>query len=167
MKSGFESLQRLHLQAILLLLAVFLIGAVVGVAFQRAQWGSWHGPGRPPGPGRLPPELSEGLNLRAEQERAIDEILVTFGPKTDEVMADCLPRVEALRDSAFAQVHALLDPEQQKILDERRDRRGRGPHPFWGGPPPGPPPGTPGGMRDEGGRPQGAGADTRGADSPD
>ncbi len=167
MKSGFESLQRFHLQAILLLLVVFLIGAVVGVAFQRAQWGRWHGSGRPPSPGRLPPELSEGLNLRPEQERAIDEILKTFGPKTDEVMADCLPRMEALRDSAFAQVRALLDPDQRRILDERKDRRGRGPHPLWGSRPGEPPPGPSGEMRDKGGPPQDGGADTRGADSPD
>lgn len=151
MRSGIESLGRLHLQAILLLVAVLAIGVLGGIAFERMRSPEWvvhPRPGSPPD--QLPPELSEGLNLTANQKEAIQEILKRNRPRTDAILDQFLPRLEAVTDSVRAEVRAVLTPEQRKIFDRRppgpfgRDKglpmrggpRGR-PGP-GGGPPPHP-----------------------------
>lgn len=138
MNGALESLGRLRLQALALLLVVFVGGALAGAAFERARY---H---RPPGPPRegLSPEMREELRLTPEQGRRIDAILAESRARTDAVFDRFLPELRALTDSIRTEVRTVLSPEQQEIFDrmepplgphppEPRDRRGgrRGPPP--------------------------------------
>jgi hypothetical protein len=146
MTSGDVSLGRLRLQAVVLLAAVFLIGALTGFALDRSVFPRAHGPrhdGPPPfrggpHPEGLPPELIEGLHLTPEQEQQIDGILARGGPRTDAVLNLFLPRLRAISDSVRVEIRGVLTPKQQEIFDRREPplSRGDGPHRRRGGPPP-------------------------------
>jgi hypothetical protein len=143
MKSGFAALGRLHMQAILLLAAVFAIGVVGGVALDRALGGH----GRPPHPGGpprggLPPDLREGLNLTPDQEERIMDVLDRNRPRTDAVLDEFVPRLRAVTDSVRAEIREILSSEQRELFDRRQPRLlgEEGRPPFPGGPPPGPGP---------------------------
>jgi hypothetical protein len=139
MTSGLESLGRLRLQAILLLAAVFVIGALAGVALDRSVIPRGHPPGMDnhpphldgPPPSGLPPELTEGLDLTSEQERQISVILERSRPRIDDVLDHFLPRLRDITDSVRVEVRGVLTPGQQEIFDRREP-------PLFGkdGPPP-------------------------------
>jgi hypothetical protein len=157
MRSGFEALGRLHLQAILLLIVVFLIGCLAGVAFERTflRPGSPPRHGGPP-PGGLPPEFSERLHLTRQQTQQIQAILDRNRPRTSAVLDQFLPRLRSVTDSVRAEVRAVLTPGQQKTFDREPPNLfgGHGGAPLEGGPPPGrpgerPPGGPPGGPPNE------------------
>jgi len=139
MNSNLESLGRLRLQAILLLLAVFVIGALAGAAFERGRWRRWPPPPPPPPPHGLPPGLREELHLTPDQATRIEEILDRSRARTDVVLDQFLPRLRAVTDSIRAEVRAVLTPEQQKRFDRLQPPGG----PPFGPPPFGPPPGGP------------------------
>lgn len=163
MKTGIESLGRLHIQAILLIIVVFAIGVLGGITFERAQ-----GPRDRHHPrGKIPPELAEGLSLSQDQERRMMEILDRNRPRTEAVLKEFLPRLRSIADSVRAEVRAVLTPEQQKIFDSKPPLpfgmdKGLPPgvHPH-GGPefddrrPGHPPDGPPRARRPEGGPPPG------------
>jgi Spy/CpxP family protein refolding chaperone len=145
MKSGFEALGRMRLQAILLLAAVFVIGILGGVAAERAL--QKNNPPRRPGPpnlphNQLPPELTQELHLTPDQEERIRGIFEQYRPRTDAVLDEFFPKLRAVMDSARAEIRTVLSPEQQETFDRMKppelDRDG--PLHFPGGPPPGPPP---------------------------
>ncbi len=145
MKSGFEALGRLRLQAILLLAAVFVIGLLCGAAVERALQKSGP-PRRPGGPpprahGELPRELTDELNLTQDQEGRVREIFERYRPRTDAILDEFFPRLRAVTDSARAEIRAILTPEQQETFDRNLPPDfGRGGRPpFEGGPPPGGP----------------------------
>jgi hypothetical protein len=153
MTANLESLGRLRLQGILLLIVIFVIGALVGAAFERTRKAR----PKPPPPERhgeaLPPGFIEELRLTREQADSIKVILDANRPRTDAVLAEFLPRLAELTDSIRAEVRGVLTPEQQEILDERQPRLGPpipGEQPPHGGPPP------------AGGPPHGAGRPPRG-----
>jgi hypothetical protein len=155
--AGFESLGRVRLQATLLLAAVFVIGSLCGVAFERTRGRNPH----PPRPGErrehgLPPELRDNLKLTPQQEQRIQQILDRNRPRMEGVMQQFFPRMRALTDSVRSEIRLELSPGQQKIFDQIQPpfERDDGPPPFvtdplpgWhrpphggGGPPPGDPP---------------------------
>lgn len=157
MNAQLESLGRLRLQGILLLVVVFAIGALSGAAFERA---ARKHPGPPPGHRRgPPPDVRERLQLTAEQARRVEEILSRSRGRTEAILGEYLPRLRAVTDSVRAEVRALLTPAQQRILDEMEPEllpppSGGAPplgrRPPRGGPPggpPGDPPGEPPGGR--------------------
>ncbi len=161
MSSGFESLGRVRLQGILLLLIVFLIGGLAGFAIEHARAPRFpgRGMGGPPfqRPRGLSPGLRDELKLTAEQETKINGILENGRPRTDAVLDQFLPRLRLVADSIRAEVRAVLTPEQQAIFDRQQpafgpplDREG-----FRGGPPGAGPP--PEGGPPEGGTPRGPG----------
>jgi len=122
MKSGFESIGRVRLQAILLLVLVLAIGFVLGVAVDRLRLGGMEGPSprhEGPPPRGLPPELREGMNLSPDQETRIQAILDHSRPRTDAILDDCLPRLRAVADSIRLEIRAVLTPDQQRLFDER------------------------------------------------
>ena len=127
MNGTLESLGRLRLQALALLMVVFVGGVLAGAAFERARH---H---RPPGPPRegLSPEMREELRLTLDQERRIDAILAESRARTDAAFDRFLPELRTLTDSIRAEVRTVLTPEQQEIFD--RMEPPLGPHP------PGPP----------------------------
>ncbi len=147
MGGSLESLGRLRLQAVILLLVVFVIGALTGAAIERTR--RPRPPGPPPREG-LSPAMREELQLTAVQSQRVDEILASSRHRTDAVLDGFLPQLRALTDSIRAEVRTVLTPEQQEIFDRlepplmppplRRPPEGGefrgGPRPH--GPPPGP-----------------------------
>ena len=141
MTADLESLGRLRIQAILLLVVVFMIGGLSGAAVERARHA------RPPGPPHhgegLPPPLHDALRLTAEQEAKVEEIMERSRPRVEAVIRETRPRVQSVMDSVHAEIRAVLTPEQQKTFDRLEPsfgppferggpRRGRGGP--WGGP---------------------------------
>lgn len=114
MKGSLESLGRLRLQALLMLLVVFVIGGLTGAAIERSRR-----PG-PPGPSPragLSPEMRAELDLTPDQGRRIDQILASNRPRTDAVLGRFLPQLRALTDSIRVEVRDVLTPPQQEIFD--------------------------------------------------
>jgi Spy/CpxP family protein refolding chaperone len=145
MKDGIESLGRVRLQGLALLLLAFVVGVVGGMAAERIR--ATHFAGAPPlpmglGAGRdaLPPGLNR-LDLTADQQERIRAILAARQPITDSLVRTTMPRLAAIHDSVRAEIRAVLTPEQRQRFDqfERRGMRrggaaGRG-GPREGGPP--------------------------------
>jgi Spy/CpxP family protein refolding chaperone len=126
----------LKLQGLALLLVVFVVGLLGGMAVERVRMVRRAPP--PPdrvgmGPGIMPP-MFERLGLTEDQRVRIREILEESRPVTDSVLRSSLPRLRAIRDSVRLEVRAVLTPEQQERFDEMERRWGdRGPG-EWGGP---------------------------------
>lgn len=139
-----ESLGRLRLQAVLLLAVVCAMGVVGGVAIERLRHERGPHDRRRGEPherhprSELPPELSEGMDLSAEQEAQIQKVLERYRPQTEALLDQYLPRLRAVTDSVRAEVRLLLRPEQQKIFDSRQHPAfdQRGPSTFGRGEPP-------------------------------
>jgi len=142
MTDGFESLGRVRLQGIALLVLAFAAGALGGMALERVRVSRIRP--QPPewmaGRGDLPPGFDR-LDLTAEQRERIRAIFRTSGPRTDSVLRASLPRLQAIHDSVRAEIRAVLTPEQQQMFDQMEPRgprmRGgpRGRPGFPGGPP--------------------------------
>lgn len=139
MKGHLESLGRLRLQALLLLLVVFVIGALAGVAFERAGFRRpAHRPGPPPEHLRgLPPRLREELDLSPEQARRVEQLLERNRDRTDAVLDQYLPQLRALTDSLRADVRAELTPAQREVFDRLEKERPPRPPRDRAGPPDG------------------------------
>jgi uncharacterized membrane protein len=156
MREGIESLGRVRLQGVALLVIAFLIGGLAGAVFERIR-GRHEAPrmfdrsfGPLDRPGELPPFFSE-LGLSEQQETRIREILEKHRPMTDSILQQSMPHLRAVLDSTQSEIRQILSPEQRSQLDRRLPRReppGQpGPRPPNGGggnePPPQPPPGPP------------------------
>lgn len=146
MNAPLESLGRVKLQGVLLLVVVFAIGVFAGVALDRAREAR---PGHPPPPGQgIPPAWRHQLRLTDDQDRQIQETLEKNRSRADAVLDQFLPRLRSVTDSVRAEVRTLLTPDQQEMFDRLqppleppplRDARA----PFGGPPPGGHPPGGP------------------------
>lgn len=134
MKNTVESLGRIRAQGVSLLVVTFVVGALVGMAFERLRTprpdllpGREPGLGmmRPFGPDRLPPMFEE-LDLTAEQQAQIRDIIERSKPRTEELLDSMLPSLRAVTDSVRDEIHAVLTPEQAVKLDSlMADMRGR------------------------------------------
>lgn len=134
MKNSVESLGRIRAQGITLLIVTFVAGVLAGMAFERLRapqltFPAGREPGlgmmRPFGPDRLPPMFEE-LDLTAEQQEQIRDILEQSRPRTEELLDSMLPRLRAVTDSVRNEIHAVLTPEQAVKLDSlMADQRGR------------------------------------------
>jgi Spy/CpxP family protein refolding chaperone len=125
MKDGLQA------RGLALLLVVFVVGVLGGMALERVRVTR-----RAPVErtrtmamrGGMPP-MFQHLDLTAEQRARIDTILRDSRPLTDSVLRSSLPRLRAIRDSVRLQIRAVLTPEQQERFDEMERR--------WGGREPG------------------------------
>ena len=134
MKNTVESLGRIRAQGVTLLVVTFVVGALAGMAFERLRIprpdlppGRDPGLGmmRPFGPDRLPPMFGE-LDLTAEQQAQIRDIIERSRPRTEELLDSMLPSLRAVTDSVRDEIHAVLTPEQAVKLDSlMADMRGR------------------------------------------
>ncbi len=156
MKDGVESLGRIRVKGIAILLLTFLVGGLAGAALERARatrstpepptrgWEARRGAVRP---GRLPRPFGQ-LDLTDEQRARISEIMEEAWPQTEEIMSEMLPRLRAVTDSIHDEIRAVLTPEQAAQLDSllprgrfgprtgrpgmgRRDRDGPPPPLYW------------------------------------
>lgn len=140
MTDGLEYLGRARMQGVILLIVVFLAGALAGAAgdrlwsvggpraprgpgfdrgpgpgFERGP-GFGHGPGGPDGPHGLPGPL-ERLDLSERQRHAIDSLLDLQRPRSQAIMRRVLPQLRAEADSLRAGIRAVLNVEQRQAFD--------------------------------------------------
>lgn len=125
MKNGIESLGRVRFQGAILLAVAFIVGALAGVAGDRAvlQREPQPPPFGPPraGGGFLPAPL-EHLDLSDDQRRQIVDILERRRPRTDSVLEEALPQLRAIMDSIREELRAVLTPEQRERLGRESPR---------------------------------------------
>ncbi len=149
MTEAIESLGRVRLQGIVLLLIAFLAGGVAGFAGGRIT--AHRFPVRPGfgvhatlnRPAGLPP-FFDRLDLSADQRAKITAILERERPRTDSILRISLPALRAIAESAHAEIREVLTPAQREQLDRQWGRRpfggmnhgGRGPMMEPGTPPP-------------------------------
>lgn len=147
MSDGLDSLGSIRRQAMLLLLAAFVAGGLLGGALDRV-WMMRRmprdgGPGRPPfgrmrGEGDVPGILVQ-LGLTDDQRDRIRRILNDGRPHIDQVVRETQAPVRAVLDSLEGQIRAVLRPEQLARLDSlapppgpNGERRGFLPRPGFG-----------------------------------
>jgi len=105
-------------------LIIFVLGFTAGIlalnVYRRV---------RPFGGNRMD-ELSERLNLTADQKTRVQEIFSDTREQIRGVRSEMEPRMNEIRRQADGRLQTVLTPEQwqqfQKLRDERQ-RRGRGP----------------------------------------
>lgn len=132
MTEAIESLGRVRLQGIALLLIAFLAGGVAGFAGGRIT--AHRFPVRPGFGVRttisrtrgLPP-FFDRLGLSADQRAKITAILQRERPRTDSILRTSLPALRAIAESAHAEIRDVLTPAQREQLDRQWGR-----HPFGG-----------------------------------
>ena len=106
-------------------LLIFVLGFTAGIlalnVYRRA---------RPAGGGNRFDELSERLQLTADQKTKVQEIFSDTREQIRGVRSEMEPRLDEIRHQADGRLQTVLTPQQwekfQKLRDERQ-RRGRGP----------------------------------------
>ena len=103
-----------------LLLAAFIAGAAVGLAFDRVV--------------RPEPRLKtfvvadmsrvlDRLELTSQQRAQADSILLRRAPTTERMMLDVADRLRGLSDSVDVELRSILTPQQRARLDSLRGER--------------------------------------------
>lgn len=135
MNDGVESLGRVRAQGLLLLAVAFLTGALAGGAVERLiarriDVAAMPSPadvlvshGMFVGPGDMPPFL-EQLRLTGDQRARLQQIFRRAQVRTDALMQQSMPRVEALMDSVRSEMRSVLTPGQRLALDSLEARAG-------------------------------------------
>ena len=103
-----------------LLIAVFLAGALVGGAV--ARWRPSMMQGRDAN-GMLR-HMTEQLDLTAVQQDSIKAVLERYRPAMDSAWAEVRPRIETVRASIRSEIAAQLTPEQRGKYEEMIKRHG-------------------------------------------
>ena len=129
MKETIQSVGRVRLRGLALLIVTFLAGGLAGAAVEhvRAPETRWAGPlardGGPPippaqrGQGLLVPAAFESLDLSDSQREEIRQILRESRPVTDSLLGRFMPRLRAVTDSVRREIRAVLTPEQRERLE--------------------------------------------------
>jgi Spy/CpxP family protein refolding chaperone len=106
---------------------IFVLGFTAGILALNVYRG-WTRIG---GPGNRFDELSERLQLTADQKTKVQEILSDSREQLRAVRRESEPKMNEIRRQADGRLQTVLTPEQwqqfQSIRDEMRHRRGRGP----------------------------------------
>src|SRR5262245_28427435 len=124
--------------AILVLIAVFLVGILAGFALDRAMFRAHRHDWRHRGPrGGVPiwmiPEaqqrshwgrISDRLHLTPEQRTAVDSILTRRARQLEEARLRIDPMMRAIMDDTRNQIDSVLTPEQRAQLEQLRRERG-------------------------------------------
>ena len=114
--------RRVRLMTGLLLLVVFVSGAVVGGAVLRC------GDQRMPEPGKLGPPLSF-LGLSKEQETKALQVLARERPRIEAVLKEIMPKIRASHDRVEEEIRTFLTPRQKWLLDKIKKYAPRPPMP--------------------------------------
>ncbi|HVX89551.1 MAG TPA: periplasmic heavy metal sensor [Gemmatimonadales bacterium] len=105
-------------KAVVLLLAVFLAGGLVGGVVGRMT--------PPMGGGRDPngmiKHLTEELDLSPAQQDSIKAVLDRWRPRMDSTWAEVRPRIETVRDSIRSDIATHLTEEQRTKYSEMLQR---------------------------------------------
>lgn len=106
---------------------IFVLGFTAGILALNVYRG-WAGRGG--GPGNRMEELSQRLQLTADQKTKVQEIFNDTREQLRAVRHEAEPRMEEIRRQADGRLQTVLTPEQwqrfQRLRDDRK-RRGRGP----------------------------------------
>jgi hypothetical protein len=116
-------------KAILILLAVFLVGGLAGVMLEDVvddlDWPWLHvGPdtdhrdrANDPMDDDAEEEFLEGLGLARDRLEAVDRVLDRREDRLEAYWAGKIPEIEALIDSTRTEIRDLLSPEQREAYD--------------------------------------------------
>lgn len=129
METAEPSGRKIHLASGLVVLGVFLAGAVAGAGVLVALAPD----PRPPGP-PIPAYLAE-LGLSPEQQKVAVQSFEKHRGEIEAIFQEAFPRVRAINEQMESELRAVLSPEQLKRLEELKARRPAGPPPGFGGPP--------------------------------
>lgn len=152
MKETIQSVGRVRLRGLALLMVTFVAGGLAGAAVEhvRAPESSWSGPlardGGPPtppmrrDPGNFVPAIFEDLDLSERQREEIRRILRESRSVTDSLLGRFMPRLRAVTDSVRREIRSVLTPEQRERM-EREVPAFRPPGPRFRPDGTGPPPG--------------------------
>ena len=117
MSSGADSALRLRIQGAVLIVLIFTVGLLAGVATERVRSSR----GKPMRPfrqmGELPRPFAR-LGLTEEQRTEISAIFERGRPRTDSVLQELMPHLQAISDSIRDDIRNILTPEQAELLDE-------------------------------------------------
>jgi len=125
MKSPIGTGRRTRLAAAAVLVATFVLGGLTGAVLGRALSDAG---GRDPlaglcgaglGQGGQPPMLQH-LDLTPEQRPQLEGVVARWHPRMQALWQEFQPRVNAVMDSARAEMDAILTPEQQARRDSLR-----------------------------------------------
>lgn len=108
--------------AVLLLIAAFLLGGVVGGAGVAVGLGRGGGGGHGRDPERYQRMLNHDLKLTPTQQDSVKDILARHRQAMDSVWQDVAPRVETLRTIIRSEIARQLTPEQQEKFDKMNQR---------------------------------------------
>lgn len=110
------------------LVVAFLCGGLVGALAMRT-WGTPRVLGAALSPARdvglSDALIYDGLDLTAEQKAAIDSVGMRARAQAADVWRDVQPRFRDVVDSARAEIHEILTPEQRDEFERRIARRRR------------------------------------------
>jgi hypothetical protein len=141
-ESTGNSINRLQLWSGLILLGIFLTGAVAGAGVV-----TWLRPAHVffpnrPFPHDGPPFLHE-LDLTPDQQAKVKALFEHERTQMDAIVGETFPRVRAVHEQTEKDLKALLTPEQWKKWEQRPHHGPMGDHmrhmmgpPGFGGPPP-------------------------------
>jgi Spy/CpxP family protein refolding chaperone len=110
---------------------IFVLGFTAGILALNVYRGWVRGGGNP---GNRMDELSERLQLTADQKTKVQEIFNDTREQLRAVRQETEPRMEEIRRQADGRLQTVLTPEQwqqfQKMRSDMRERRGGrgGPH---------------------------------------
>ena len=104
-------------KAVMLLLAVFVAGILVGGAL--AEWHPW---GRGRDANGMVAHLTEELELTPAQADSITAVLDRWRPQMDSAWAEVRPRIETVRAKIRSDIAAQLTTEQQAKYEELMKR---------------------------------------------
>ena len=127
MKDTVESLGRVRVQGIILLIIVFVAGGVAGALIDRANPLKDRRPQklRVYNPNPTPyefPGFFRDLDLTDEQRVQIRAIFEKHRPAIDSLLGEAMPKIRALRDSADTEIQAILTPEQRERFEKMAPR---------------------------------------------
>ena len=109
-------MQRSKSLALLVLVSALLVGYALGFAADRASVRDRLAPRWDPRAMRA--ELHAALGLSAAQRVVVDSILDRRNERIETLLAPIKPQLDAVKDSARAQIRHHLSPEQQGKYDE-------------------------------------------------
>jgi len=100
---------------------IFMLGVTAGILALNV----YRGWARGGGPGNRMDELSERLQLTADQKLRVQEIFNDTREQLRAVRHETEPRMEEIRHQADGRLQTVLTPEQWQQFQRLRDERGR------------------------------------------
>lgn len=118
-------MRRPRLVASVLLALTFVTGGLAGMAVEEALGLDWFDfldeDVRPD------TRLLEGIRLTGDQREDVDRILGRQEKRLEAYWAARLPEMQAIADRSYAEIRAILTPEQRAVFDRHVAARGARP----------------------------------------